>query len=100
MTRLSSRFNLLAAALTVTLLVPLLAFTYLGHFIRYMGDDWCTAAVINRAGLLGAQWSWYVGWTGRFSFSLASGIAPLPGPRAAPFVPALMLALWLAAACW
>jgi hypothetical protein len=100
MTRPPFRFNLLAAVSAASLLIPLLAFAFLGHFIRYMGDDWCTAAVINRVGLLKAQWGWYVGWTGRFSFTLASGIAHLPGLRVAPLVPALMLALWLAAASW
>ena len=100
MSRPSSRFNVLAAVLAAALFIPLLAFAYLGHFTRYMGDDWCTAAVINKVGLLKAQWGWYVGWTGRFSFTLVSGIAHLPGPRVAPLVPALLLALWLAAASW
>ncbi|MFL6255972.1 MAG: DUF6056 family protein [Pyrinomonadaceae bacterium] len=84
----------------VTLSAALLAFAFLGSFVRYMGDDWCTAAVINKHGLWGAQWRWYVGWTGRYSFSLASGIAHLPGPRAASLIPALMLMLWLVAAFW
>lgn len=100
MSRLSFRFNFLTAVLVTALFIPLLAFAFLGHFIRYMGDDWCTAAVINKVGLLKAQWSWYVGWTGRFSFTLVSGIAHLPGPQVAPLVPALMLTLWLAATSW
>ena len=100
MTRLPSRLNALAVALAVTLLAPLLAFAFLGLFVRYMGDDWCFAAVINRVGLLEAQRRWYVGWSGRFSFTLASGIAHLCGPRVAPLLPAFMLALWLAAASW
>jgi hypothetical protein len=100
MFRLPSRITVLTVSAAVTLSVALAAFAYLGSFIRHIGDDWCTAAVINKDGLLQAQWKWYVGWTGRFSFTLASGIAHLSGPRAAPFIPALMLALWLVAACW
>ncbi|MET0645246.1 MAG: DUF6056 family protein [Pyrinomonadaceae bacterium] len=84
----------------ITLFVPLLAFAFLGLFVRYMGDDWCFAAVVNRVGLLEAQRSWYIGWSGRFSFTLASGIAHLFGLRVAPLLPAFMLALWLAAASW
>lgn len=100
MFRLSPRDTFLTVAAAVTLSVALLAFAFLGSFVRYMGDDWCTAAVINKNGLLLSQWKWYLGWTGRYSFSLASGIAHLPGPQAAPFIPALMLGLWLVAASW
>lgn len=100
MTRLTARLGALAAVSAITLFIALLAFAILGLFIRYMGDDWCTAVTIDKVGLLEAQRRWYFGWTGRFSFSLAIGVAHLLGPGVAPFLPALMLALWLLAASW
>lgn len=79
---------------------PLLAHAYVGFFTRYMADDYCTAAMLRRAGLLGMQKALYVGWSGRFSFTLAVGLVESLGPSVVPYLPAFVLAAWLAALWW
>jgi hypothetical protein len=79
---------------------PLLAHAYMGLFTRYMADDYCTAAMLRQAGLLGMQRALYVGWSGRFSFTLAVALVETFGAGVAAYLPALVLAAWLAALVW
>jgi len=90
------------AAATAALLLgaPLLAHAYVGLFTRYMADDYCTAAILRQAGLLGMQRALYVGWSGRFSFTLVVGLVETLGAGVAAYLPALMLAAWVAALTW
>jgi hypothetical protein len=100
-TRAKSRAATAAAALAALLLgAPLLAHAYVGLFTRYMADDYCTAAMLRQAGLLGMQRALYVGWSGRFSFTLAAGLVETLGAGVVPYLPAVMLAAWLAALVW
>ncbi|MFL6207441.1 MAG: DUF6056 family protein [Pyrinomonadaceae bacterium] len=88
--------RLLAAALGLALATH----GYIGLFSRYMADDYNTWRAVHTRGLLGAQAHWYLDWTGRFSFSLVVSLCSLIGPGIVPFLPALLLALWVAALVW
>lgn len=88
------------ALAALSLAAPLLAHAYVGLFTRYMADDYCTAAVLRQAGLLGMQREFFLGWSGRFSFTLAAGLVEALGAGVVPYLPALMLAAWLAALAW
>ena len=88
------------AVSTLLLAAPLLAHAYVGLFTRYMADDYCTAAALRAEGLLGMQRVFYLGWSGRFSFTLTAGLVEMLGTAVVPVLPAFMLAAWLAALVW
>ncbi len=100
MTKRISGMDIFLALLVVLLLGALLAFVYLGHFTRYMADDYCTAAYANSAGFYKPQIESYRDWTGRFSFSFLLAVAELIGPSIVPFLPLFALTCWLAASVW
>src|ERR671917_175383 len=100
-THAKSRSATAAVASAALLLgAPLLAHAYVGLFTRYMADDYCTAAALRQAGLLAMQKALYVGWSGRFSFTLAAGLVETLGAGVVPYLPALVLAAWVAALVW
>jgi hypothetical protein len=80
--------------------VAIFAHAYIGLFTRYMADDYCTAAAVHHDGLLGLQKSFYLGWSGRFSFNFAIAILALQGPRIVPVLPAAALCLMLVVLTW
>jgi Family of unknown function (DUF6056) len=86
--------------LAASLALALAAHGYIGLFARYMADDYNTWRVVHARGFLNAQVHWYLDWTGRFSFSLVVSLCSLIGPRIVPFLPALLLASWVAALVW
>jgi hypothetical protein len=88
------------AVVALLLAAPLLAHAYVGLFTRYMADDYCTAAALRQAGLLGMQREFYLGWSGRFSFTLTAGLVETLGAGVVPYLPAVVLAAWLAALAW
>jgi hypothetical protein len=88
------------AAAAVLLAAPLAAHAYVGLFTRYMADDYCTAAALRLAGLLGMQRHFYAEWSGRFSFTLTVGLVETLGTAVVPYLPAALLAAWLAALAW
>jgi len=73
----------------------LLAYAYIGLFIRLIYDDYCTASSLQTHGFWGAQKYWYTTWSGRFAFTLAITVAHLIGPKVVPYLPAFALSLWL-----
>ncbi len=88
-------------------LVPTLAFlttfalhTYLGSYSRYIADDFCSAAMARRFGVLRAVWYWYLNWTGRYSASTLDAIFGLLGPVVTPFVPFFVIVAWLTVLTW
>jgi hypothetical protein len=89
-----------SATLAAALLISLLAFAYLGTFTRYMADDYCQAAETHKFGFVETQARWYRNWTGRFASNFSIAAAVTAGPAAASFLPAFLLALWLAGAAW
>jgi len=87
MSRRINWINFSTTLLLVSFSAALLAYAGLGYFTRYMADDYCTANAIAAKGFVSAQRDWYVGWTGRFSFTFAVSVAGLMGPAAVPFCP-------------
>jgi hypothetical protein len=96
----SKFYSTLSALAVAALSAALLLYAYLGFYTRYFGDDYCTAHVLREVGFIESQRHWYVGWTGRFSFTFAVTAAELLGPAVAQVLPALSLLLWLAAGAW
>ncbi len=89
------------------ILLPGLAFlstlflhAYLGTYSRFIADDYCSAGMAKRFGVLRAVWYWYLNWTGRYSASALDAAFGLLGPAVTPFVPALVILLWLAVLTW
>ena len=90
----------LATAAILVFVVALAAFAYAGSHARYMADDFCTAYELDRNGFLLSQKHWYMGWTGRYSFTAAVNLAELIGPTIVPFLPSFALGLWLSIWVW
>ena len=67
--------------LAASFVMALAAYSYVGFFTRYMADDYTTRRTVDLLGLLGAHTLWYMGWTGRFSFSFVISLLGLTGPR-------------------
>ena len=63
-------------------LSTLLLHAELGTYSRFIADDYCSAGMAQRFGILRAVWYWYLNWTGRYSASaLDAGIRPSGPPR-------------------
>src|SRR5882672_10166282 len=86
--------------LTIAFLGALLAFAYVGHFTRYMADDYCIAVDLHNAGFMKAQKIWYTSWTGKFSYMFVLSAVELTGPAIVPYLPLLALICWLAVSIW
>jgi hypothetical protein len=86
--------------LVASFVLALAAYGYIGFFSRYMADDYTYWINVHVRGLLGGQIHLYMGWTGRFSFILAVNLCSLLGSHFVRFLPALLLATWLAALAW
>src|SRR6266568_5813919 len=54
-----------------------------GLFVRWIADDFWTAAAVKTHGFLGAQVWWYRVWSGRFAFTFLVTAIQTLGPRAA-----------------
>ena len=70
-------------------------FINLGWYNRYMADDYCHAAALNRSGFVHAQVSNYLSWGGRFIYAALMSAAESFGPKTASIGPPLCLTLWL-----
>src|SRR5260370_41099827 len=94
------RLDILFGLIALAFLCALLVFAYLGHFTRYMADDYCYAAGFRASGFIKPQIDSYLHWTGRFSFAFVLGIATLIGPAIGSTLPLLALLCWLSGAFW
>ena len=95
------RWRLLGPLLLgLAFLSTLLLHAYLGTYSRFIADDFCSAGMAKRFGVLRAVWYWYLNWTGRYSASALDAVFGLLGPAVTPFVPALVLLGWLAVLTW
>lgn len=63
--------------------------------VRYWADDFCSAALLGKAGFLGTQISLWNTWTGRFSATFFISLAELAGPWIVRILPILILVLLL-----
>lgn len=71
---------------------------WLGRWARPMADDFCMAALVRTHGLVGAQSDYFIGWSGRYTGTLATTLAAWAGARALyPLLLALVLS-WCVAA--
>ena len=86
--------------LGAALVVPLLAYAWVGSFSRYTADDYCWAAILGTQGFWQAQVHWYTVYSPRYAFTFLVNLAELAGPPIVPFLPPLALAGWLAALTW
>ena len=77
-------------------LLPLAVYAYLGTFNRWIADDYCEAAYVKAGGVLIGSIMLYISWTGRFFASIIGTWLTTLGPGAAPYVPAAVIAIWLA----
>ncbi|NIM93211.1 MAG: hypothetical protein GTO18_05815 [Anaerolineales bacterium] len=79
--------------------VVLIAYAYIGTFMRYSGDDYCYAGVVTERGFLGAQvYSYFhdMPYHGnRYSLTFVSGLSSLLGPKFSGFLPGLGILLWI-----
>lgn len=92
-----SRLQTALFAITgISILIALAAHGYLGTYSRYLADDFCSAGMARRLGVLRAVWYWYLNWTGRYAASGLDAVFGLIGPTITPLVTALVLLLWLA----
>jgi len=75
--------------------IPLALHAYLGSFSRLLGDDYCSAAIANRIGIIKATWYWYITWSGRYSANALDSIFGVLGPKITPFVTLFVTMIWL-----
>lgn len=84
---------------TLTHLIPLAGYAYVGSFMRYSGDDYCYGASITQRGLWSTSWFAYfheVPFSGnRFTVNLITGAATLLPPHMMGFLPGLAIFAWL-----
>lgn len=95
------RWRLLGPLFVVLALLTTLALhAYLGTYSRFIADDYCSAGMAKRFGVLRAVWYWYLNWTGRYSASTLDAVFGLLGPAVTPFVPAIILLAWVGVLTW
>lgn len=93
--------SLFCAALGAVFGAALVAHACVGYYTRYMADDYCSIGNYRASGLIWMQRDLYLGWSGRFSFTFAIGLAAFfGGTKIVPYLPALALIVWLAALTW
>src|SRR5687768_9339331 len=88
------------AALLLAVLVALGAYAARGWYSRYVTDDFCTAAVLEKMGFVEAIKFHRRSWSGRYSYYAAKAIPESIGPVTTRFMPGLMIALFGASAFW
>jgi len=67
---------------------------YLGSYTRFIADDYCSAYLGQRLGLLRYIWFWYLNWGGRFSAIAADMLLAWSKPQGIGFVTAAALVVW------
>lgn len=89
------------AVIAIAFAAVLIAHAYIGSFSRFASDDYCTAGVLRSHGFFGAQRYWFMTWHGRASFTfLISLLHLIAGTAAAPYLPGIVLGLWVVALTW
>jgi hypothetical protein len=100
MKRRTVQFNLPGLIPVAAFLAAIVAYAYVGFSARYLADDYCIAEVVLSEGFIAAQKTWYLGWSGRFSFTFVASLFTLLGPGIVPYLPAFALILWLIGLTW
>lgn len=78
-------------------LVPLAAYAYMGSFSRFVSDDYASAALTVKFGVIGAMLDWYTKWTGRFSANFVDSLSGFFGPQAMAYQTVIVILAWSAA---
>ncbi|HYI08056.1 MAG TPA: DUF6056 family protein [Thermoanaerobaculia bacterium] len=86
--------------LTAALLIALAVYAWRGWYVRYLRDDYCTAAAVRERGVVAAMLEHRQYWSGRYSYFLIKGTLESIGPATARVVPGLLLFAFAAAATW
>src|ERR1700690_1304682 len=73
----------------------LILYGYIGSFIRYLADDYCSMFYAKKFSFFRSIWYWYINWSGRFSAYAVDWFVTRMGTRAVQFVPPVTLAFWL-----
>ena len=92
-----SLFGEVILALTsLSALIVLLTYAYIGTFTRYWADDFCFTQYLKATNnLLGATLNLYNTWSDRYTTMLLVGISEWFGPKAISYLPAIMIGLWV-----
>ena len=80
---------------TAVFFVFLAANAFLGSYSRFIADDYCSSVIGNSHGIIGGMFYLYMTWTGRFSANFLDSMMGPMGVRATPFIPAVVLIIWL-----
>lgn len=72
----------------------------MGWFTRYVADDFCMTNAYHTHGLFGSVWFWYRNWSGRWAHFLAVNLAEAAGRWTVRIIPALLIAVLVAALAW
>jgi hypothetical protein len=96
----SARFLRICVILgCLTFAVPLIGYMINGSAMRFSGDDYCYASVLQKSGFWKAQWLSYTqpqAYNGnRYALTLFSGISGLFGPVMNGVLPTLVIVVWL-----
>jgi hypothetical protein len=92
--------HFLQGVLLLCFSAPLLVWGYLGHFSRYIADDYCLAGRVLAEGFFGSMLWWYNNWSGRFAYWIFIAVSGATDPRLAAILPALILILWFIGLVW
>ena len=92
--------RLLLALVALLALTPLLLHGYIGLHSRLLTDDYCSIVQGQALGAWGMMQQFYHSWSGSYAAWFAVGLlAPLDA-LLAQLLPAAIIAIWLAGACW
>jgi hypothetical protein len=80
--------------------ISLALFAYLGLYIRYLADDFCTANIAIKFGVVGSVLHWYNTYAGQFTNWTLKGLIGSFGPSMATLLPGLIILTWAGAATW
>jgi len=84
----------LLVLLTATCAAALATYAWLGVYVRYEADDFCSAGVLREDGFWRAQLFWYANWSGRWAFTLIVTALQTLGPHITMIAPAVLIAVW------
>jgi hypothetical protein len=81
---------------TISALIVLLIYAYMGTFTRYWADDFCfTQYLKTSSNLFSATLNLYNTWSNRYTTMILVGISEWFGQKAISYLPATMIALWV-----
>ena len=85
---------------SVTTVIALLVYAYLGTFTRYLADDYCLSYRLAAGGVLKVSIEKYLQTSNRFANSLLLGASELFGVHGTAYMPAVFIALWVFGLVW